>query len=190
MIESRSQPGRAFIAHQHEEVLLVEVGRRFRIETGWAVLDGIKPVARWTEAALGHDPVFPKATEQAHKHRRAINHIVEAVKPRLGHLRHYIPVCAKHVICKWPSDEIHVRDELELVLDSDFPPECTLIGHMLREANCLWLGDWHFEDRRDLGPKISPSEIVAICDVEGFISASLIRRSPQRTAKCVDSVTR
>jgi hypothetical protein len=51
---------------------------------------------------------------------------------------------------------------------------------MLREANCLWLCDWHFEDRRDLGPKISPSEIVAICDVEGFISASLICRSPQR----------
>ena len=26
MIESRSQPGQAFIAHQHEKVLLVEVG--------------------------------------------------------------------------------------------------------------------------------------------------------------------
>ena len=38
----------------------------------------------------------------------------------------------------------------------------------------------HFEDRRDLGPKIPPSEIVTIGNVEGFISASLIRRSPQR----------
>ena len=30
--------------------------------------------------ALGHDPLFTKATEQAHKHRLAIDHFVEAVK--------------------------------------------------------------------------------------------------------------
>jgi hypothetical protein len=30
---------------------------------------------------LEHDPLFTKAMEQAHKHRLAIDHIVEAVKP-------------------------------------------------------------------------------------------------------------
>jgi hypothetical protein len=38
------------------------------------------PVARWI-GELWHDPLFTKATEQAHKHRLAIDHIVEAVKP-------------------------------------------------------------------------------------------------------------
>jgi hypothetical protein len=105
---------------------------------------------------------------------------VEAVKPRLGHVRHYIPIRAKHVIRKWPGDEIHVRYALELVLGGNFLPECTLIRHVLREANWLWISNCHVEDRGDFGPEITPSEIVAIGNVEGFISASLICRSPQR----------
>ena len=62
------------------------------------------------------------AKEQAHKHRFAIHHIVEAVKPRLGHVRHYIPVSAKHVIRKWPRDELDVGDASELVLSSNLSP--------------------------------------------------------------------
>ena len=59
---------------------------------------------------LGHNSLFTKAAEQAYKHRLAIDQIVEAVKPRLGHVRHYIPVRAKHVIREWPRDEIDVGD--------------------------------------------------------------------------------
>ena len=90
-------------------------------------VSSVRQRSEWA-GALGHDPLFTKATEQAHKHRLAIDHIVEAVKPRLGHVRHYIPISAKHVIRKWPSDEIHVGDALELVLGSNFLPECTPIS--------------------------------------------------------------
>ena len=41
----------------------------------------------FTRQALGHDPLFAKATEQAQKRRIAIDDIVEAIKPRLGYVR-------------------------------------------------------------------------------------------------------
>jgi hypothetical protein len=44
----------------------------------------------------------------------------------------------------------------ELVRGGYLFPECTPVGHMLREANCLWICNRHFEDCRDFGSKISP----------------------------------
>ena len=50
------------------------VARFCRVQC-WQIRSLISP------CALGHDPLFTKATEQAHKHRFAIDHIVEATKP-------------------------------------------------------------------------------------------------------------
>jgi hypothetical protein len=44
----------------------------------------IRKEKRGRALALWHDSLFTKATEQAHKHRLATYHIVEAIEPRLG----------------------------------------------------------------------------------------------------------
>jgi hypothetical protein len=76
-------------------------------------------------------------TQQAHKHRLAVDHIVEAIKPSLGYVRHHVPVCAKDIIGKRPGDQIGVGEAAELLLGDYFLPKCTLVGHMLHEANRL-----------------------------------------------------
>src|SRR5262249_34596985 len=98
-----------------------------------------------------------------------IAHMVEAIKPRLGHIRHDVPVGAEDIIREWPSNEVRVRNAPELVLGDNFLPDRTLIGHMLRETNCLLLRETnclriskrHFEDCCDLGPKVSPATFMS-----------------------------
>ena len=89
-----------------------------------------------TAFTLRHDPLFTKTAEQAYEHRFAIDHIVEAVKSRLGYVRHNVPVRAKNIVRKWPSDEIRLGDALELVLCGHFLPERTLVGHTVRQIVC------------------------------------------------------
>src|ERR1019366_3082141 len=129
---------------------------------------------------LRHDSLLAKPAEEAHEHCLSIYHLVEAVEPRLGHVRHDVPVSGKNVVRKWPRDEICIVDPLEPIPGSHFHPERSFLSHLFCKANYLRIANWHFENSCDLGPEIPPSEIVAISNIEGLISASLLRRCPQR----------
>src|SRR4051812_36791063 len=102
--------------------------------------------------ALGHNPLFAKAAKQAHEHRFAFDGVVKAVKPRFGYVRHHVPVRTKDVISERPSDEIPIRNALEVVLVDHLIPQRMLLGHVLNKRNRLRIADRHVEYSGNLWP--------------------------------------
>jgi hypothetical protein len=50
LVEPGAQPGEALVAHQHQVALLGLMARRFRVEAGGAVLNGVEPIGRQRRA--------------------------------------------------------------------------------------------------------------------------------------------
>ena len=132
-------------------------------------------------STLWNDSLFAEVGEETCEHVLRIDAVVETSPARLDGACDVVVLHeTKNGVGEGPRRDLLVGEWLQLMFTDNRLPNRLLVGHVDGERRRDWIGHRHVEHRGDARPEVSPTEVVAVGNVEDLVLGRLGLAGPRR----------